>query len=564
MVKKMNETIGEKGGKRDRKRTILITLENKKKLKEYYKKKKELKLQKLEKEVRNLQLASFLVAIPLSLAGNTFDSIFHVRDEKKDERSQAKNLQTEKLHQSEKLELSETSIYIEDYQTNDRKFTDYGYPKTLEGKKVVPTTPRVRKETKEALEITEIPSEVTAKVSLKENDKKGIEKETFTIEKKEEQKVELIEEKQDTIPLPKAKIGKGMDVLATSTIFQKAQDKKIVAKYESKLKDIKQELKELIYEYNVLAKDSDDIYTAKEAENILYQLNMVIKKLEELREKIKVEVNSLEAEDYLTELVDGYIESFKEKKVIDEVKNSDLYIMIAGKLEEVTEKTETLNTKVETKKEELEIDEEKLQSMKEAYYDYDNFNNQLIALQYEQDTILKELEQKVKDSTSITEQVEYRMQLMTRQSKRLLQMLAIPMMIPGGRSAKAMATATAAYLYFMRNLMNPRLRERKYRIISVTDYGREIETNIFKIEDAISMIGKTSNKLESMIGKIESDFKEYIEEIPECKELLSNLNKLLRDLKEKEAELEKNKKEQEKLLEINNQKVKKIPKTEVM
>ena len=564
MVKKMNETIGEKGGKRDRKRTILITLENKKKLKEYYKKKKELKLQKLEKEVRNLQLASFLVAIPLSLAGNTFDSIFHVRDEKKDERSQAKNLQTEKLHQSEKLELSETSVYIEDYQTNDRKFTDYGYPKTLEGKKVVPTTPRVRKETKEALEITEIPSEVTAKVSLKENDKKGIEKETFTIEKKEEQKVELIEEKQDTIPLPKAKIGKGMDVLATSTIFQKAQDKKIVAKYESKLKDIKQELKELIYEYNVLAKDSDDIYTAKEAENILYQLNMVIKKLEELREKIKVEVNSLEAEDYLTELVDGYIESFKEKKVIDEVKNSDLYIMIAGKLEEVTEKTETLNTKVETKKEELEIDEEKLQSMKEAYYDYDNFNNQLIALQYEQDTILKELEQKVKDSTSITEQVEYRMQLMTRQSKRLLQMLAIPMMIPGGRSAKAMATATAAYLYFMRNLMNPRLRERKYRIISVTDYGREIETNIFKIEDAISMIGKTSNKLESMIGKIESDFKEYIEEIPECKELLSNLNKLLRDLKEKEAELEKNKKEQEKLLEINNQKVKKIPKTEVM
>lgn len=564
MVKKMNETIGEKGGKRDRKRTILITLENKKKLKEYYKKKKELKLQKLEKEVRNLQLASFLVAIPLSLAGNTFDSIFHVRDEKKDERSQAKNLQTEELHQSEKLELSETSVYIEDYQTNDRKFTDYGYPKTLEGKKVVPTTPRVRKETKEALEITEIPSEVTAKVSLKENDKKGIEKETFTIEKKEEQKVELIEEKQDTIPLPKAKIGKGMDVLATSTIFQKAQDKKIVAKYESKLKDIKQELKELIYEYNVLAKDSDDIYTAKEAENILYQLNMVIKKLEELREKIKVEVNSLEAEDYLTELVDGYIESFKEKKVIDEVKNSDLYIMIAGKLEEVTEKTETLNTKVETKKEELEIDEEKLQSMKEAYYDYDNFNNQLIALQYEQDTILKELEQKVKDSTSITEQVEYRMQLMTRQSKRLLQMLAIPMMIPGGRSAKAMATATAAYLYFMRNLMNPRLRERKYRIISVTDYGREIETNIFKIEDAISMIGKTSNKLESMIGKIESDFKEYIEEIPECKELLSNLNKLLRDLKEKEAELEKNKKEQEKLLEINNQKVKKIPKTEVM
>ena len=82
MVKKMNETIGTKGGRRDRKRTIIITSENKKKLKEYYQKKKKLRLEKLEKEVRNLQLASFLVAVPLSIAGNTFDAIFHVRDEK--------------------------------------------------------------------------------------------------------------------------------------------------------------------------------------------------------------------------------------------------------------------------------------------------------------------------------------------------------------------------------------------------------------------------------------------------------------------------------------------------
>ena len=299
----MNETIGTKGGRRDRKRTIIITSENKKKLKEYYQKKKKLRLEKLEKEVRNLQLASFLVAVPLSIAGNTFDAIFHVRDEKKEEREQAKSLQTEELHQAEKLELSETSIYIEDYQTNDRKFTDYGYPKTIEGKKVVPTTPRVRKETKEALEITEIPTVATAKVSLRENDKVGIEKVTFTIEKKEEQKVELLKEKQDTIPLPKTKIVKATDSLATNPAFQKAQDKKIVAEYESKLKEIKQELKELIYEYNVLAKDSDDMHTSKEAEDILFQLNMVIKKLEELKEKIKVEVNNLEAEDYLTDLV---------------------------------------------------------------------------------------------------------------------------------------------------------------------------------------------------------------------------------------------------------------------
>ena len=567
MVKDMNKTIGEKGGRRDRKRTIIITSENKKKLKEYYKKKKKLKLEKLEREVKNLQLASFLVAVPISIAGNIYDAMFHVIDETKEEekekglqkelRDKAKGLQVEELHQTEKLELSETSTYIEDYQTNDRKFTDYGYPKTIEGKMIVSLADNKKlNSVKTNIEITLPPQIAKTQVSLTENNKLG-KKEDILNQTNQESKIEVLEEKQDTIPMPAA----GMSFIE-NTVFQKAQDKTLVVKYEEKFKDIREELKELIYEYNVLAQETNDIYTSKEAENILHQLNMVIKKLEELKGKIKVEVADLENENYLIELVDGYIESFKNKKIVDEVKDSALYIMLADKVEELTTKTGSLNTKLEDKKEELELDEEKIETLKDAYYNYDNFNNQLISFQYEQDFMLKELEQRVQESTSITEQVEYRIQLMTKQSKRLLKMLALPMMIPGGRSAKAMATATAAYMYFMKNLMNPRLQQKKYRIISVTDYSREIENNISKVSDAINLIGKTSDKLEEMITKLEKDFKDYIDEIPECKELLSNLNKLLSELKQKEEELVKTKSKQENLLEKNNQKVKTLERVE--
>lgn len=567
MVKDMNETIGEKGGRRDRKRTIIITSENKKKLKEYYKKKKKLKLEKLEREVKNLQLASFLVAVPISIAGNIYDAMFHVIDETKEEekekglqkelRDKAKGLQVEELHQTEKLELSETSTYIEDYQTNDRKFTDYGYPRTIEGKMIVSLADNKKlNSVKTNIEITLPPQIAKTQVSLTENNKLG-KKEDILNQTNQESKIEVLEEKQDTIPMPAA----GMSFIE-NTVFQKAQDKTLVVKYEEKFKDIREELKELIYEYNVLAQETNDIYTSKEAENILHQLNMVIKKLEELKGKIKVEVADLENENYLIELVDGYIESFKNKKIVDEVKDSALYIMLADKVEELTTKTGSLNTKLEDKKEELELDEEKIETLKDAYYNYDNFNNQLISFQYEQDFMLKELEQRVQESTSITEQVEYRIQLMTKQSKRLLKMLALPMMIPGGRSAKAMATATAAYMYFMKNLMNPRLQQKKYRIISVTDYSREIENNISKVSDAINLIGKTSDKLEEMITKLEKDFKDYIDEIPECKELLSNLNKLLSELKQKEEELVKTKSKQENLLEKNNQKVKTLERVE--
>ena len=568
MVNKMNEAIGVKGGKRDRKRRIIITANQKKKLKENYKRKKQERIKKLEKEVKNLQLASFLVAVPISVAGTTVETLLNLREEQKDERlqakglqieerAQAKALQTEELHQANKLELGESAIYIEDYQSNDRKFTDYGYPKTIDGKEVV-SYPDKKIIT---IEKKEYPKVVEAKVSLEENNKNITLKETLeqpNKQQEERKKVEVKEQNQTIIPIPASKI----ETLEENNIFQKITDKKIVAEYEEKLKDVKIELKKLIYEYNVLQQASEDLTDSKEAEEILYQLSIIIKKIEELKSKMKIDIKDLETDAYLTDIVDQYMDEFKNKNIVSEIKDSDLYIMIAEKLEEVTEKTGTLTNKVEDTKDKLELDESQFDKLKESYYNFENFNNQLIAFQSEQDFLLKDLEKKVSESTSITEQVQYRVQLMNRQNRRLLQMIALPMLIPGNRSARAIASATAAYLYFMRNLLNPRLREQRYRIISVIDYSSEIEKNISKIEDAATSISKTSNKLEEMIRKIEVDFKDYLNDIPECRELLSNLNKLLSNLKEKEEELQKTKQEQEKLLETNNQKVKTLPRTE--
>ena len=564
----MNEAIGVKGGKRDRKRRIIITANQKKKLKENYKRKKQERIKKLEKEVKNLQLASFLVAVPISVAGTTVETLLNLREEQKDERlqakglqieerAQAKALQTEELHQANKLELGESAIYIEDYQSNDRKFTDYGYPKTIDGKEVV-SYPDKKIIT---IEKKEYPKVVEAKVSLEENNKNITLKETLeqpNKQQEERKKVEVKEQKQTIIPIPASKI----ETLEENKIFQKITDKKIVAEYEEKLKDVKIELKKLIYEYNVLQQASEDLTDSKEAEEILYQLSIIIKKIEELKSKMKIDIKDLETDAYLTDIVDQYMDEFKNKNIVSEIKDSDLYIMIAEKLEEVTEKTGTLTNKVEDTKDKLELDESQFDKLKESYYNFENFNNQLIAFQSEQDFLLKDLEKKVSESTSITEQVQYRVQLMNRQNRRLLQMIALPMLIPGNRSARAIASATAAYLYFMRNLLNPRLRQQRYRIISVIDYSSEIERNISKIEDAATSISKTSNKLEEMIRKIEVDFKDYMDTLPECRELLSNLNKLLSDLKEKEEELQKTKQEQEKLLETNNQKVKTLPRTE--
>lgn len=544
----MNEAIGAKGGRRDRKRTIIITSENKKKLQEFNKKKKQMKLKKLEKEVRDIQIASFFVAMPVSIAGSALENLLNLNKENVSERETAKALQTEELHDQEKLELNESATLIEKSQIQDTKKQ---YPKTIDGKVIIPST----------ITITKAPTTVKTNESDKNifpEVKDSPSEETI----EDKKKVEVKEVTQKEIPIPSINIPRKK--IGISKELEHYQEQEILKKYETKLKDIRQELKNLVYEYNVLEKETHNLYESKEAENILYQLSIIIKKVEELKRKLKTEIKGLENEPYLDYLIDNYMEEFKNKNLVDEIKDSDLYILISDKIEEAEVQTNKLSTGVNKRKDDLEIDEKKFANLKENYYDFENFNNQLISLQYEQDAILKDLEQKINDSVSITEKVTYNFRMLNKQSKRLLSLLAVPMMIPGNRSAKAMATATAAYLLFMRNLLNPRTKRQHYRIIEVTDYSKEVERGISKIEEATNLISKTSNKLETVIKNIEKNYKEYIDNVPEYKDLLSNLKQILEDFKIKEEELEKTKQQQEELLEKNNHKVRTLNRTEEM
>ena len=548
MVKNMNEAIGAKGGRRDKKRTIIITSENKKKLQEFNKKKKQMKLKKLEKEVRDIQIASFFVAMPVSIAGSALENLLNLNKENVSERETAKALQTEELHNQEKLELNEAATLIEKSQIQDTKKQ---YPKTIDGKVIIPST----------ITITKAPTTVKTNESDKNifpEVKDSPSEETI----EDKKKVEVKEVTQKEIPIPSINIPRKK--IGISKELEHYQEQEILKKYETKLKDIRQELKNLVYEYNVLEKETHNLYESKEAENILYQLSIIIKKVEELKRKLKTEIKGLENEPYLDYLIDNYMEEFKNKNLVDEIKDSDLYILISDKIEEAEVQTNKLSTGVNKRKDDLEIDEKKFANLKENYYDFENFNNQLISLQYEQDAILKDLEQKINDSVSITEKVTYNFRMLNKQSKRLLSLLAVPMMIPGNRSAKAMATATAAYLLFMRNLLNPRTKRQHYRIIEVTDYSKEVERGISKIEEATNLISKTSNKLETVIKNIEKNYKEYIDNVPEYKDLLSNLKQILEDLKIKEEELEKTKQQQKELLEKNNHKVRTLNRTEEM
>lgn len=552
----MNETIGVKGGKNDRRRSLRITKQFREKLEAYQKEQYEKELHELEKRVSLIQKITFIKTLPIVIAGQIYQTL--VQDNEKKRRlalqEVIKMLERENsFSEKEKEEIVTALTNYDLFSLDDELLSKLGVSK--EGYKQVSeidlTDFTGGKEDKQQVS-EETKLAVLNVIELQKEEKyiKTATNEQLYTKKEQEEVVNATEEE---------KIEAGITALDSfNDQLDKLKNHKIVDEYEHKLKDVRKELRQLIFEYNLIANESEYVYDSKEAEELLDRLNSIIKKVEELKRAIAVPDVDKYDDNYLYTLIEDYMESFNNQNFVSEIKDSNLYIMISNKLTELDTKKDKLQEKIETRKEVLEIDENRLEELKERYFDFEKFNRDLLNFQAAQDRVLDDINQKLAEATTIKDRVEVQVQGMTRQSRRLIAMLGASMLLPGARSARSVATLTATYLYFMRNVMNPHTVTKRYKVVNTIDYHKEIEKSMQQLDDVSSLLKKTSQQLDRTIKEVEKEFAEYIGIIPECKELLQNLEKIKDEIKEKEYELKRIKEEQQKNLEKNEAKVKKL------
>lgn len=517
----MNETIGVKGGKNDRRRMLRINKEKKKKLKEYQ---EQQQLKQLEKKVKHLQRVTLIKVLPIVLTGQVFKTIMD-------------NTKKEPLIDKEEA-FSKLNIKV--YDTNVTN---------VEKDKLKEKSPSYFYSEKEEKALSERTIEEKIDLSYKILLKKEATKEDTVLEEKPK-KVEVKEEKQDFIPIKETPIDE--------EDFIKAKNKKIVEVYEEKLKEARKEMREVYFEYETVADETDEKIETK-VTNVLDGLTLVISKIEKLKDNIKVKNQDLYDDNYITSIIEQYLEEFKNNKEVLEIKDSDIYTIISSKIEEIKQEKEKINEKANTQKEILSLNDIDLASLKEKYYDYEKFNKMLIDFQNEQDYLLQDVKEKVKNAVSIEEKVKVEVEAMNNQSKKLFKLLALQMFLPGPRSAKGLATATATYLYFLNNVIKPKTITKRYKVINVKDYSRDIENSLSAIDDISNSLSRTKSQLKRSINEIKNEYADYLE-FPECSTLLNNLEKVKQDLEEKEFEIATIKKEQKKNLEKNNAKVLKYQK----
>ncbi|MBR6137176.1 MAG: hypothetical protein IKQ06_03385 [Bacilli bacterium] len=551
----MDETIGVKGGANDRRRTMIISRNQKKKLKQY---EEEREIAELEKKVKKKQFYTLIKTLPIVIGGGTIQTLHDVATGKR-------------------RDIDENELRLKEYDGDVSKYTKEEFEEKRRRKII--TTPSGEKIV--VYIETPIEEKKTNKQPLKHVSENIKENEDNFIPIKEETKKEKIskttkkKETTKTTTGPKVGIGeeqveleefidKELSTVDFSNLSQSAQEtlgklksRKIVEEYEKQLKDIRYELRKVIYEYNVLVEDSEEVVLSKDAEIILDRLSEIIDKIEELKKKIKIDSLEQYDDNYVYTLIEGYLSDFHDKKLVEEIEDSPLYVMLEEKLEELDKKRGNFSKKVEDKKEKLEEREIDFEEMKKKYSSLNQLNNQLLEFQYDQNRLLKEIQERVRNSLTESERVKEEVVGMTRQSRRLLRLLSLQMFLPGPKAAKGASAAAAAYLYFMKNVIKPNTKTTRYKVIMVQDYHDQIKSSIDSINDAIRLLGKTTIQIDKMIRDIKDEFGDYIGKVPECDELLNNLKKIKREMEEKEYEMNRIKREQELELEKNDAKIKK-------
>lgn len=484
-------------------------------------KSKELDIELLEKEVKKQQVQSFFKIVPILVTKKVLYTLFNIGTEKTEKKLYLPTSSKEDINKTSFLTTNNSNETIEINITTDK------YKNS-----VVEIQEEQRKESNKEPSKFILPDLDISKVSLEKN----------------------IEDLSSDKRIETKKVTDSIAELSNNKNIENIKTKKLTERYELELKEIRRQLRTEIFSYNAVSENNNNL---EELETLLEKTNLIIKKIEDLKDNITIENMNIYNDNYITNLISSYIEEFKLKKNIKDIKDSSLYILISEKLEELADKKEYINQQTEKEKEKQQIDEEKLIEIKERYSDFNNLNNKLEEFQKNQETLLIELQTKLENQTTIYEKEKVRILGAASQTKNLLNFTAGQMLLPGARSAKTTVAATAISLYYIRNLINPNKKFKLAKQIKIIDYSSEIESSIVDLDNIIDQINKTTTQIDLVIKEFKNNFKEYLGKVKEYDEVLKNLEKVSDEIKEKEYEIMKIREEQKLNLERNDLKVKK-------
>lgn len=495
----MDETIGAKGGKNDRRRRMKITKYQLDKLLEFdeedRKKKKEERIKKkkeLERLIRRNDLITFIKIAPIIIFGNIYQTLKNDTPEKKI------------LREYERAKK-------EDYLSNP-----YKESKDIFGGVVV------------VIKEGSTYKIIDSKYPIDEHRFLNIEE---RLNQKLEYKVKIESFKETKLISEEDK-----------KIISSLSPNELIDRYDERIKQVKKQLEKLVEEYNNIIDEKENI------ENI-DDIDLMIQKVDELTDRLK---ELKEQEKNLNTNIEFVGEEEKDILLEGEEISYDIDTEIEYEIDEAIKELDVLKEdleeekKLSTEKEELNIDE-----YNKRQDSFEEINASMLMFLEEQEQLIKRMNEKLSQDINYQDKLNVRFETISESTQRTLETARTRMNGNGPFALRALSAISTMTLGMARNVLFPHTKTELTKTAIIEDYSKEIENGMSEIENAISSIDKNITEIDDMASELEELYPNY----REATDLISNLRNLQSDLKSKKESLIESEKVEENLYQQNNEKI---------
>lgn len=427
-------------------------------------------------------------------------------------------------------------------------------------------------------------------VALEEKEIKEVKKETSTPEIKTFKEITAEEVKEEK---PKKKSEKLKDVLITTSVvipkvvsstkekpkvkkkpevkeepqvkedttdkkLEKYKSSKIVEAYSKKLRDIRYEIRQIDYKYKVIEDSYENTYKEKDIKVLMDNLNILIKKIDELKKKL--EIPNKYDDKYIYDLVEEYIKEFNNNKAVKEIKSSPLYIEISQKIKELSSTKDRLKKDVNTKASEIKKSSSKLKSSKEKYNKLKKDSNNIDKFTNNAYKELSNLYRLVDNAVSVKEKTMVKVKKSHNMSKLILAVIASDLALNTRQSAKSMAFKVAIGVALIKHIMRDKYTYREDIKYEIKNYTDKIKKEISSIDNIDKSLAKSSKDIRSLISELKIEYKDYIANNSEFLSLLNNLEAIDDNIDEKRYMINNIRNKESKLLQEHTNKIKTLNK----
>ena len=276
----------------------------------------------------------------------------------------------------------------------------------------------------------------------------------------------------------------------------------IIEELDNLLRNDSYDLRDIKYRLDVLNAQEKDEVLLENVEKIQKELEELIRRFEEIKKRYERAYSTLNISDIdlinnldLGFSIKDYIGNGKDgvdnSTTLNQIREIEEFIGIINSIIDIEKQKDLVEDSLDNKLVDFSIRDEEFIKLQDQYADVEKINDYIDKYNVQFDSIIADLEEKIKNNTEITKSIETTFEIVPDINRMLhatLMLASIDLIPPTPMGSLFRATLFVGAAQMMASAFTPREETKEITTTRVTDYSKDILNNKATINDVLGNI----------------------------------------------------------------------------